>query len=250
MWTTDTQNPASCPYDPCCGAACSHEGGKLTLRHETPRYRRCRCRSGGLSRGTSGNRISRHTSIPILPVCRAASGCAPMNLLGAFEQGRFLPGSILVVDITGLDVEESGMVWEDGDADRIGWPVPGTLAPARWLGDDSADVMLAMHELDGRPCDLDPRRVLRQCPDALHRRRADPGGGVRAGILPRRCAADRRWRYRAGTGLRWPGGGAPAGLWARFGRFRWRLSARPVGGVRRTRPADRRGDRRICRRTI
>jgi glutamine synthetase len=82
------------------------------------------------------------------------------EFLGAFEQGRFLPGSILVVDITGLDVEESGMVWEDGDADRIGWPVPGTLAPARWLGSDSAEVMLAMHELDGRPCDLDPRRIL------------------------------------------------------------------------------------------
>ena len=83
----------------------------------------------------------------------------------AFDQGRFLPGSILVVDITGLDVEESGMVWEDGDADRIGWPVPGTLARAPWLGDanvcDSADLMLSMHELDGRPCDLDPRQVLR-----------------------------------------------------------------------------------------
>jgi glutamine synthetase len=79
---------------------------------------------------------------------------------GAFEQGRFLPGSVLVVDITGLDVEESGLVWEDGDADRIGWPVAGTLAPARWLGDDSAEVMLAMHELDGRACDLDPRQVL------------------------------------------------------------------------------------------
>jgi glutamine synthetase len=78
----------------------------------------------------------------------------------AFEQGRFLPGSVLVVDITGMDVEESGLVWEDGDADRIGWPVKGTLAPARWLGEDSAEVMLGMHELDGRPCDLDPRQVL------------------------------------------------------------------------------------------
>ncbi|PZN94740.1 MAG: glutamine synthetase [Alphaproteobacteria bacterium] len=82
------------------------------------------------------------------------------EFLAAFEAGRYLPGSVLVVDITGLDVEESGMVWEDGDADRVAWPVPGTLAPARWLGDDSAEVMLAMHETDGRPCDLDPRRVL------------------------------------------------------------------------------------------
>ncbi len=78
----------------------------------------------------------------------------------AFEHGRYLPGSVLVVDITGLDVEESGMVWEDGDADRVAWPVPGTLARAPWLGGDSAEAMLAMHETDGRACDLDPRRVL------------------------------------------------------------------------------------------
>jgi glutamine synthetase len=83
----------------------------------------------------------------------------------AFEQGRYLPGSILVVDITGLDVEESGMVWEDGDADRLAWPVPGTLAPAPWLGADSAEVMLSMHELTGAPCDLDPRRILRNVLD-------------------------------------------------------------------------------------
>lgn len=82
------------------------------------------------------------------------------ELPGAFADGRFLPGSILVVDITGLDVEESGMVWADGDADRLAWPVPGTLTPAPWLGADAAQVMLSLHELDGRPCTLDPRRIL------------------------------------------------------------------------------------------
>jgi glutamine synthetase len=111
--------------------------------------------------------LARHPAIEFLDVFYTNLAGVPRGkrlraheFSAAFEQGRFLPGSILVVDITGLDVEESGMVWEDGDADRIGWPVPGTLAPARWLGDDSAEVMLAMHELDGRPCDLDPRRVL------------------------------------------------------------------------------------------
>jgi glutamine synthetase len=79
----------------------------------------------------------------------------------AYENGRFLPGSILVVDITGLDVEEGGLVWEDGDADRVAWPVAGSLAPALWLGKDSAEVMLSMHELSGEACDLDPRQILR-----------------------------------------------------------------------------------------
>ena len=82
------------------------------------------------------------------------------EMAGAYRDGRFLPGSVLVVDTTGQDVEETGLVWADGDADRVAWPVPGTLAPALWLGPDSADVMLAMHELDGTPCELDPRAVL------------------------------------------------------------------------------------------
>lgn len=87
------------------------------------------------------------------------------EMAGAYKDGRFLPGSVLVVDITGLDVEETGLVWEDGDADRVAWPVPGTLAPSPWQGSDSAQVMLAMHELDGSPCTLDPRQILKSVLD-------------------------------------------------------------------------------------
>ena len=42
-----------------------------------------------------------------------------------FEYARFLPGTMLALDITGEDVEESGLVWADGDADRLGKPAPG-----------------------------------------------------------------------------------------------------------------------------
>src|SRR3546814_14767292 len=56
------------------------------------------------------------------------------EMRNVFDYGRFLPGSILVNDITGQDCEETGLVWEDGDADRLGKPVPGTLGPAPWLG--------------------------------------------------------------------------------------------------------------------
>ena len=82
------------------------------------------------------------------------------ELEGVYDYGRFLPGSILVVDITGQDCESTGLVWEDGDADRRGRPVPGTLVPAPWLGPDVAQVLLSLYELDGRPNDLDPRVVL------------------------------------------------------------------------------------------
>ncbi|CAN1572412.1 GlnA Glutamine synthetase [Caulobacteraceae bacterium] len=87
------------------------------------------------------------------------------ELQAIYDYGRFLPGSILVVDTTGADCEETGLVWEDGDADRRARPVPGTLRPAPWLGPDMAQVMLSLYELDGEPNDLDPRHVLRRVLD-------------------------------------------------------------------------------------
>ena len=82
-----------------------------------------------------------------------------------YAQGRFLPGSILVNDITGQDVEATGLVWEDGDADRIARPIAGRLTPAPWLGADVAQVPVSMYELDGTPHDLDPRHVLQRVID-------------------------------------------------------------------------------------
>lgn len=84
------------------------------------------------------------------------------EVLAVYENGRFLPGSVLVVDITGRDTEETGLVWEDGDADRIVRPVAGTLVPAPWLGPDAAQFLTSFYELDGTPNDLDPRHVLGQ----------------------------------------------------------------------------------------
>jgi glutamine synthetase len=83
------------------------------------------------------------------------------ELMPVYEYGRFLPGSVLVCDVTGQDCEETGLVWEDGDADRLARPAPGTLVKAPWLGDDVAQVITSMYELDGQPNDLDPRHVLR-----------------------------------------------------------------------------------------
>ncbi len=87
------------------------------------------------------------------------------ELMAVYEQGRFLPGSILVCDITGRDCEGTGLVWADGDADRLAWPAPGTLVPAPWLGADTAQVIASLYELDGTPNDLDPRHVLRRVVD-------------------------------------------------------------------------------------
>jgi glutamine synthetase len=77
-----------------------------------------------------------------------------------YRSGRFLPGSLLVTDITGLDVVETGLVWADGDADRVVRPVPGSLVLQPWRGPKAAQILTSMYELDGTPNDLDPRHIL------------------------------------------------------------------------------------------
>jgi glutamine synthetase len=96
----------------------------------------------GLSGVPRGKRLRRHELMPL------------------YEDGRHLPSSLLVADITGRDVEETGFIWEEGDADRVGCPVAGRLTKAPWLGDDVAQVPVSVYELDGTPLDLDPRHVL------------------------------------------------------------------------------------------
>ena len=82
------------------------------------------------------------------------------ELLRFYRSGRFLPGSLLVNDVRGDDVPETGLVWSDGDADRLAWPAPGTLAAMPWAGPAAAQVIASLYELDGSPCALDPRAVL------------------------------------------------------------------------------------------
>ncbi len=86
---------------------------------------------------------------------------------GIYENGRNLPGSILGLDVTGEDVDETGLVWSDGDADRCAWPIPGTLAPALWTDPPRGQFRVALHEMDGRPVWADPRHVLQRRIDAL-----------------------------------------------------------------------------------
>jgi glutamine synthetase len=96
----------------------------------------------GLSGVPRGKRLRRHELMPL------------------YENGRFLPSSMLVTDITGQDCEGTGLIWEGGDADKVGRPVPGRIAMAPWLGPDIAQVPVSVWELDNQPVDLDPRHVL------------------------------------------------------------------------------------------
>jgi glutamine synthetase len=87
------------------------------------------------------------------------------ELRALYSHGRPVAGSILGLDITGRDVEGTGLVWEVGDADQCCRPVAGSLRVAPWLARPTAQVLGTMFELDGRPAKADPRHVLARVVD-------------------------------------------------------------------------------------
>ena len=82
------------------------------------------------------------------------------ELLQIYRTGRYMPGSLLGLDITGEDVEETDLVWVQGDADRICYPVPGSLCRVPWRSEPTAQTLLTMYDLDGAPNHADPRHAL------------------------------------------------------------------------------------------
>ena len=87
----------------------------------------------------------------------------------AFRNGRFFPGSMISIDVTGRDVEETGLVWEDGDGDRVCWPVPGTLVRIPWMNDAQAQYLATLHEVSGDPSYIEPRQTLVRVIDRFKR---------------------------------------------------------------------------------
>src|SRR3546814_12211487 len=73
------------------------------------------------------------------------------EVLAVYESVRMFPGSITVVDITGQDTVETGLVWEDGDADRSMKPIPSTLVRKPWGGDQAAQFRGDFYELADTP---------------------------------------------------------------------------------------------------
>jgi glutamine synthetase len=96
------------------------------------------------------------------------------ELAALFGPGRNVAGSILGLDVTGEDVEETGLVWAVGDADQLCRPVPGTLARATWFARPAAQVLGSLYELDGRPAKADPRHALARVVARLQARGCTP----------------------------------------------------------------------------
>lgn len=114
------------------------------------------------------------------------------ELMAIYRNGRHLPGSILGLDVTGEDVEETGLVWSDGDADRRAWPVPGTLVAQPWTTPPRAQVQLSLYELDGTPMAADPRHALARQDESLRAGGMNPvlAFELEFYLLDREAAAD------------------------------------------------------------
>jgi glutamine synthetase len=91
-----------------------------------------------------------------------------------FDSGRQVAGSILGLDITGEDVDDTGLVWDTGDADMCARPIAGTLVPAPWLAAPTAQLMLTMFDSKGAPASADPRHALVRVVDTLTARGFTP----------------------------------------------------------------------------
>jgi glutamine synthetase len=82
------------------------------------------------------------------------------ELEGVHGSGLLLPGSMFALDVLGGTVQSTGLGFDEGDADRVCLPIPGTLVPVPWLGADIAQMQVSMYEHDRTPFHGDPRHVL------------------------------------------------------------------------------------------
>ncbi len=104
------------------------------------------------------------TSIHVIwtDICGVARGkiLRRDELVPAWKDGRFMPISALALDITGQDVPETGLVFDEGDRDMLLWPVLGSLVRIPWMEEPTAQYLASVHDLDGTPHFADPRNAL------------------------------------------------------------------------------------------
>jgi glutamine synthetase len=98
------------------------------------------------------------------------------ELLSIYNNGRHLPISILGLDICGEDVHETGLIWDEGDADRRAWPVPGSLIALHNTQPPRGEMLMMCYNLDGLPMTSDPRHALKRQVGAMAAEGLHPAG--------------------------------------------------------------------------
>ena len=132
--------------------------------------------------------------------------CPPALPTRWSKNGTRFPFSVLNLDIWGEDIDDSPLVFEQGDADGVLKPTERGFMPMPWLEAPTALLPIWMFRENGTPYEGDPRHALNAVVQRFKARGLTPGLRDGAGILP-----DRRQRQdHAGPGLA-PLGQAPQG---------------------------------------
>ncbi len=113
--------------------------------------------------------LSRHSQVKFVDLLLADQMGIPRGkrvtvaeLEDMHGNGLLLPASMFALDVLGGTVQATGLGFDEGDADRVCLPIPGTLVPVPWLGPDVAQMQVSMYDHDRSPFFGDPRHVLGQ----------------------------------------------------------------------------------------
>lgn len=90
------------------------------------------------------------------------------------KNGTRFPMSVLNLDIWGEDIDDSPLVFEQGDADGILRPTERGFMPMPWLEAPTALLPIWMFRDNGRPYEGDPRQALRLVVDRFRTRGLTP----------------------------------------------------------------------------
>src|SRR4029079_2941982 len=100
------------------------------------------------------------------------------ELVPAWLHGRFLPISAMVLDATGQDIPETGLVFDEGDRDMLLWPAIDSMVIIPWTQVPSAQYIAAVHDLDGKTHYADPRNALAAIVERFKEFNMTPVGAV------------------------------------------------------------------------
>lgn len=83
----------------------------------------------------------------------------PSAVRGALQGEAFFTTSVYALDCTGANVDRSGLIWEEGDADRPLRLDPATLRQVPWRP-GGAQILGALADSDGKPFFADCRHIV------------------------------------------------------------------------------------------
>ena len=71
------------------------------------------------------------------------------ELIKIYKSGRQFPLSLMGMDITGEDVPETGLIFNQGDGDIVAWPISSSLKPIHKSKPARGELLMNMHDFKG-----------------------------------------------------------------------------------------------------